>query len=102
VSYHLKKKRKTHNDDKEINDLLWVSFDIQNEWVGDSRWRPDNKDNMELISDRSSAARSVLTEGIRWIINPGSGDLPVGQFEAQNLFPNGRGIPSFASSVSET
>jgi hypothetical protein len=33
------------------------------------------------------------------MINPGSGDLPVGQFEAQNLFPNGKGIPSFASSV---
>lgn len=33
------------------------------------------------------------------MINPGSGDFPVGQFEAQNLFPNGRGIPSFASSV---
>jgi hypothetical protein len=36
------------------------------------------------------------------MINPGSGDFPVGQFEAQNLFPNGKGIPSFASSVIES
>jgi hypothetical protein len=35
------------------------------------------------------------------MINPGSGDFPVGQFEAQNLLPNGKGIPSFASSVIE-
>ena len=38
------------------------------------------------------------TEGIRCIINPGRGDSPVGQLDAQNLFPNGSGIPSFASS----
>ena len=41
----------------------------------------------------------TLTEGIRWTIRPGSGDLPVGQFDAQNLLPNGNGIPSLASSV---
>lgn len=39
------------------------------------------------------------TDGIRWTINPGRGDFPVGQFDAQNLFPNGSGIPSFASSM---
>ena len=33
------------------------------------------------------------------MMRPGKGDFPVGQFDAQNLFPNGRGIPSFASSV---
>jgi hypothetical protein len=41
----------------------------------------------------------VLTEGIKCIISPGKGDFPVGQFDAQNLLPNGRGIPSLASSV---
>ena len=41
----------------------------------------------------------VLTEGIKWMIRPGKGDFPVGQFDAQNLLPNGRGIPSLASSV---
>jgi len=49
-------KKKTHYDDEEINDLLWVSSHIQNEREGDSRGRPDNDDNLELISDRSSAA----------------------------------------------
>lgn len=38
------------------------------------------------------------TVGIKWMIRPGSGDLPVGQLEAQNRFPNGSGMPSFASS----
>ena len=33
------------------------------------------------------------------MMSPGSGDLPVGQFDAQNLLPKGRGMPSFASSV---
>lgn len=42
----------------------------------------------------------MLTDGIKCIISPGRGDLPVGQFEAQNLFPKGSGSPSFASSVS--
>lgn len=32
-------------------------------------------------------------------MRPGNGDFPVGQVDAQNLLPNGRGIPSFASSV---
>lgn len=32
---------------------------------------------------------------------PGSGDFPVGQFDAQNLFPKGSGMPSFASSADE-
>ena len=41
----------------------------------------------------------VHTEGIKWIISPGKGDFPVGQLDAQNLLPNGRGIPSLASSV---
>lgn len=41
------------------------------------------------------------TEGIKWMIRPGSGDLPVGQLDAQNRFPNGRGIPSLASSDGE-
>jgi hypothetical protein len=40
----------------------------------------------------------TITDGIRWIISPGKGDLPVGQFDAQNRFPKGRGTPSFASS----
>ena len=38
------------------------------------------------------------TDGIRCTIRPGRGDLPVGQFEAQNLLPNGSGTPSLASS----
>ena len=32
-------------------------------------------------------------------MSPGRGDFFVGQFDAQNLLPNGRGIPSLASSV---
>ena len=36
------------------------------------------------------------------MMRPGKGDFPVGQFDAQNLFPNGRGIPSLASSVGST
>ena len=32
------------------------------------------------------------------MIRPGSGDLPVGQFDAQKRLPPGRGTPSFASS----
>lgn len=36
------------------------------------------------------------------MMSPGSGDLPVGQFDAQNLLPKGRGIPSFASSTEAT
>lgn len=32
------------------------------------------------------------------MIRPGSGDLPVGQLDAQNRLPNGSGMPSFASS----
>ena len=39
------------------------------------------------------------TEGIKWRTSPGRGVFPVGQFDAQNLFPNGRGIPSLASSI---
>ena len=39
------------------------------------------------------------TDGIRWTINPGSGDFPVGQFDAQNLFPKGNGMPSLANSM---
>lgn len=31
-------------------------------------------------------------------MSPGSGDLPVGQLDAQTLLPNGSGMPSFASS----
>jgi hypothetical protein len=38
------------------------------------------------------------TDGMRCTISPGRGDLPVGQFDAQNLLPNGSGIPSLASS----
>jgi hypothetical protein len=38
------------------------------------------------------------TDGMRCTISPGRGDLPVGQFEAQNLLPNGSGTPSLASS----
>jgi len=43
-----------------------------------------------------------FTDGMRCTINPGSGDFPVGQFEAQNLFPNGSGTPSLANSMDET
>lgn len=32
------------------------------------------------------------------MISPGSGVLPVGQFDAQKRFPKGSGMPSFASS----
>ena len=35
------------------------------------------------------------------MMSPGSGDSPVGQFDAQNLLPNGKGIPSLASSINE-
>ena len=38
------------------------------------------------------------THGMSCTISPGRGDLPVGQFEAQNLLPNGSGTPSLASS----
>ena len=38
---------------------------------------------------------------MRCTINPGRGDFPVGQFDAQNLFPNGNGIPSLANSMNE-
>lgn len=41
----------------------------------------------------------TLTEGIKCTINPGSGDLPVGQLDAQKRLPNGKGMPSFASSA---
>ena len=41
----------------------------------------------------------VLTEVIKWMISPGRGDFPAGQFDAQNLLPNGRGMPSLASSA---
>ena len=33
------------------------------------------------------------------MMRPGKGDFPVGQLDAQNLFPNGRGMPSLASSI---
>ena len=39
-----------------------------------------------------------LTERIRWTVNPGNGDFPVGQFDAQKRLPKGSGIPSFANS----
>jgi hypothetical protein len=39
------------------------------------------------------------TEGMRCTMSPGSGDFPVGQFDAQNLLPKGSGTPSFASSA---
>lgn len=56
-----------------------------------------------MIARDENAAMSVyqpktLAEGIKWIINPGSGDFPVGQLDAQKRFPKGRGTPSFASS----
>ena len=40
----------------------------------------------------------MLTEGIKWTIRPGSGDLPVGQFDAQKRLPKGSGMPSLANS----
>lgn len=46
-------------------------------------------------------AMMTMTDGIRCTISPGSGDFPVGQFDAQNLFPKGSGMPSFASSMFE-
>ena len=41
----------------------------------------------------------MLTEGIRWMMSPGSGDLPVGQLDAQKRLPKGRGTPCLASSA---
>ena len=38
------------------------------------------------------------TDGMSCTISPGRGDFPVGQFEAQNILPNGSGTPSLASS----
>lgn len=32
-------------------------------------------------------------------MSPGRGDFPVGQLDAQNLLPKGKGTPSFASSA---
>ena len=87
------------DDDEEIDDLSWVALHIEDEGVGHRGWRPDNHDDLRGAS--GSTERWVIkrrTEGIRWMISPGRGDFPVGQFEAQNLLPNGRGIPSFASS----
>ena len=54
---------------------------------------------------RRTAIRTTqgLTDGIslRCMINPGSGDIPVCQFDAQNLFPKGKGMPSLANSMKE-
>ncbi len=41
------------------------------------------------------------TEGIKCTIRPGNGDLPVGQFDAQNLLPKGSGIPAEAIRIFE-
>ena len=87
------------DDDEEIDDLSWVALHIEDEGVGHRGWRSDDNDDLRGASD--STERWVIkgrTEGIRWMISPGRGDFPVGQFEAQNLLPNGRGIPSFANS----
>jgi hypothetical protein len=43
--------------------------------------------------------KNALAEGIKLMMSAGKGALPVGQFDAQKLLPNGRGIPSLASSV---
>jgi hypothetical protein len=36
----------THDNNEEINDLLWVSLDIQDERVYDGRRRRDDDDNL--------------------------------------------------------
>jgi len=88
VSYHLGKKKERHtNDDKEINDLfVGILLTSKMNGVGDSVGGPIIKITWNFISDRSSAARSCLQEGIRWIINPGSGDCPLAVCKPKNLF----------------
>lgn len=91
--------RRTHEHDEQVDDLAGVSFHIQDEGVCDRRRRPDDDDDLQTREQRAPACCACgRTEGIKWMIRPGSGDLPVGQLDAQNRFPNGRGIPSLASS----
>ena len=53
-----------------------------------------------VLAEETGDLHTLLrTEGIRWTIRTGSGDFPVGQFDAQNRLPKGNGIPSLASSV---
>lgn len=33
-----------------------------------------------------------FTDGMRCTVNLGSGDLPIGQFDAQDVFPSGSGM----------
>ena len=39
----------THNDDSQVDDLSWVTQDVQNEWVRHCRWRGD--DDNELFEE---------------------------------------------------
>ena len=67
-------------------------------------WRRCNNDDdldialTELDEGHALEQSCKLTDGIKCTMRPGSGDFPVGQLEAQNRLPKGRGIPSFASS----
>ena len=77
-------------------------MNIQYEWIHDVHGGPKNHDNLHLTVRIACSAQTIenaLAEGIKLMMSPGKGALPVGQFDAQNLLPNGRGIPSLASSV---
>ena len=106
----------TYDDDEQVDDLARVALDVEDERVRDRGRRRDDDDH--LCRQRTLASCCVhggggekgvegveggedggRTEGIKWMMRPGSGDLPVGQLEAQNLLPNGRGMPSLASSA---
>lgn len=53
---------------------------------------------MNGYATAGGGAMMTMSEKIQWMSRPGNGTNPVGQFDAQNLFPPGRGIPSFATS----
>lgn len=99
--FNLRRWLQTYHYDEHIDHLCGVSFDVENEWVDDAwRRRDDNNDLCDIVKllNADFYYQVRLTDGIRWMMSPGSGDFPVGQLDAQNRLPNGSGTPSFASS----
>lgn len=89
-----------YNHDKQIYDLLRIALHVQDERIRNvGRWCEDD-DHLGYLEFTSNIAKSGIqvTVIMKWISRPGKGDLLVGQLDAQNLLPNGNGIPSFASS----
>ena len=76
---------------------------VQNERICDIGRRGQNNYNLLITEgigkDVKRSAVSGRTVPMKYSNSPGRGDFPVGQFEAQKRYPNGIGIPSFASSV---